>query len=87
MEREKFQIRFTDGSVMTNPVVVVLDDLHEERPGYYRAFWAQTPDDTRCCPVIGYASGGTHRTIRAVVEEVRRLYPDVKIYRNGRRIY
>jgi hypothetical protein len=79
------RVEYSDGSVVENAVVVIWDDLHVERAGYYRAFWAASPDATTGSPVIGYASaGGSHRTIRAVVAEVRRYYPGEKVYRNGR---
>lgn len=78
-------ITYSDGSIVRNAVVVVWDDLHCERSGYYRAFWAASPDATSGSPVIGYCSpGGSHRTIRAVVAEVRRYYPGETVYRNGR---
>ena len=68
-------------------VVVIWDDLHTERAGYYRAFWAASPDATSGSPVIGYCSpGGSHRTIRAVAAEVRRYHPHETIYRNGKEI-
>lgn len=80
-------ITYSDGSALHHPVVVVWDDLHTERAGYFRAFWADSPDATTGCPVIGYASpGGSHRTIRAVVAEVLRHYPDAECYRDGRRV-
>ena len=78
-------IQYSDGSVVKAAVVVVWDDLHEERSGYYRAFWAAHPDATSGSPVIGYCSpGGSHRTIRAVAAEVRRYYPGEVVYRNGK---
>ena len=68
-------------------VVQVWDDLHNERLGYYRAFWTSAPDAATGSPVIGYCSpGGSHRTIKAVVAEVHRLYPGEVIYRNGRAV-
>lgn len=80
-------IHYSDGSKVENPVVQVWDDLHEERSGFYRAFWCASSDADSGSPVIGYCSpGGTHRTIKAVAREVRRMYPDAEIYRNGRRV-
>lgn len=78
-------INYSDGSIVRNAVIVVWDDLHTERSGYFRAFWSDSPNGTTGSPVIGYcSSGGSHRTIRAVVAEVRRLYPNEPVYRNGR---
>ena len=66
-------------------VVVVWED--QERSGWFRAFWADAPDASTGSPVIGYCSaGGTHRTIRAVAAEVRRLHPGEPVYRNGRAV-
>jgi hypothetical protein len=70
---------------MVASVIVIWDDLHNERGGHYRAFWAAGPESTTGSPIIGYCSpGGSHRTLGAVSAEARRLYPDVPIYRNGR---
>ena len=80
-------ISYSDGSTVTGAVVVVWDDLHEERAGFYRAFWADGPNGTSGSPVIGYCSpGGSHRTIKAVAREVRRYYPGETVYRNGREV-
>jgi hypothetical protein len=79
-------IHYSDGRTVSS-VVVVWDDLHNERAGYYRAFWTDGPDGTAGSPVVGYCSpGGSHKTIRAVVAEVRRLYPGETVYRNGRAV-
>ena len=60
-------------------------DVWAERPGWFRAFWVKDPGTGS--PVIGYCSpGGSHRTIRGVVAEVSRMYPQEPIYRNGRLI-
>lgn len=65
-------------------VAVIWEDLHTERVGYFRAFWSDSPDGHIGCPVIGYCSpGGSHRTIRAVVAEFKRRYPNELIYRRG----
>lgn len=78
-------ISYSDGSTVRNAVVVVWDDLHNERAGYFRAFWAATPDASTGSPVIGYCSpGGSHRTIRAVAREVQKYHPGETVYRNGR---
>ncbi len=80
-------ISYSDGRVVENPVVQIWDDLHNERAGYFRAFWCASADATSGSPVIGYCSlGGSHRTIRATVAEVRQYYPDAEIYRNGRAV-
>jgi hypothetical protein len=79
------RISYSDGSVVENAVPVVWEDLHEERSGFFRAFWAASPDATTGSPVIGYcSSGGSHRTIKAVAREVLRLYPGETVYRNGK---
>lgn len=78
-------ISYSDGRMVPQCVVVVWDDYHTERSGYYRAFWAASPDATSGSPVIGYCSpGGSHRTIRAVAREVHRYYPGETVYRNGK---
>lgn len=78
-------IQYSDGSTVKNAVIVVWEDLNNERPGYYRAFWAATPTATTGCPVIGYCSpGGSHKTIKAVAQEALRLHPGETVYRNGR---
>lgn len=74
-------------AIVKNSVVVVWEDNHNERSGFYRAFWAASPDATTGCPVIGYCSpGGSHRTIKAVAREVQRHYPGETVYRNGKAI-
>jgi hypothetical protein len=66
-------------------VIQIWDDLHNERSGYFRAFWCSDPEASIGCPVNGYCSpGGSHKTISAAVREVRRMYPHVLIYREGR---
>lgn len=78
------EIYYSDGSTITDPVIQIWEDLHEERAGFYRAFWSASPDATSGSPIVGYCSpGGSHRTVRAVVAEARALYPDAEIYRNG----
>lgn len=68
-----------------NRVIQIWEDNHTEQTGYFRAFWCDSPNTSIGSPVIGYCSpGGSHKTIRAVVSEVRKYYPDAKIYRNGR---
>jgi hypothetical protein len=81
-------IHYSDGSVIRNPVVQIWDDINREGPYWFRAFWCSSPEAESGSPVIGYCSpGGSHRTIVAVVTEVRRLHPDARIYRNGREIH
>lgn len=80
-------ITYTDGS--TRPSVIAIhEDLHNERSGYFRAYWSDKPDGTgNGCTVIGYCSpGGSHRTIKATIAEVKRLYPHEPVFRNGKRI-
>lgn len=79
------KVSYSDGKTVENAVIAIWDDLHNERAGFYRAFWVAEPNGTTGSPVIGYCSpGGSHRTIRAAAAEVRRLYPSDPIYRNGR---
>ena len=68
-------------------VIQVWEDLSNERAGYFRAFWTNGPEDTTGSPVIGYCSpGGSHRTIRATVAEVRRMGHREPVFRNGRQV-
>jgi len=77
-------ISYTDGRIVPS-VIVVWEDNHTERSGYFRAFWTDSPDGTVGSPIIGYCSpGGSHRTVRACAAEARRLYPGETVYRNGR---
>ena len=79
------EINYSDGSSVEAAVPVVWEDLHEERSGFYRAFWADGPEGTTGSPVFGYCdSRGSHRTIKAVAAEVQRFYPGETVYRNGR---
>ena len=68
-------------------VIQIWDDWHTERAGFYRAFNCDSGDVTIGCPVIGYCSpGGSHRTIRATINELRRLGYGDDVYRNGKLI-
>lgn len=81
-------ISYTDGRTVHNAVIQIWDDSDSERSGFYRAFWCATADSDTGSPVIGYCSpGGSHRTIRATAREVRRMYPDAAIYRNGKQVF
>ena len=81
------EIHYSDGSTITDPVIQIWEDFHEERAGFYRAFWSASPDTTSGSPIVGYCSpGGSFRTIRATASDARRRYPDVKIYRNGKEL-
>lgn len=82
-------LHLSDGTVHPEPTIVqIWEDLHNERAGYFRAFQCASVNATSGCPVIGYCSaGGSHRTIRAVVAEVRKYYPGERCYRNGREVY
>lgn len=78
-------IHYSDGSAKPSRIEI-WDDLHTERAGMFRAFWCE-PGSNTGSPVIGYCSpGGSQRTIRAAAAEVRRLYPNEPIYRNGREV-
>lgn len=79
-------ITYTNGLTL-ECIIQVWHDLNTERSGMYRAFWCASPEAESGSPVIGYCSpGGSHRTVKAVVAEVRRLGYTDPIYRNGRRI-
>jgi len=81
-------LHLSDGTVHHDCVVQIWEDLHSERAGFFRAYQCSSIGATSGCPVIGYCSaGGSHRTIRAVVAEVRKFYPGEKCYRNGREVY
>lgn len=81
------KITYSDGSIVPNPVIQIWDDLHEERSGFFRAFWCASPEASSGSPVIGYCSpGGSHRKIKDVAWEAWSMYPDAKIYRNGREL-
>lgn len=68
-------------------VILIESDLHEERPGFYRAFHAVNPDSDSMVTVFGCCSAGhSFRTIREVVADVRRHGHKEPIYRNGRKI-
>ncbi len=69
----------------TSPAFLCIwDDMHNERPGYFRAFWADSPTSTIGSPAIGYCeAGGSHKTIKACVAEIRKRHPDEPIYRRG----
>lgn len=81
-------INYSDGSTVKDCVIAVWDDLHEERSGFYRAFWVSAADiNGSGSPVIGYCSpGGSHKTICAVITELRKLGYTDDVYRNGRKI-
>lgn len=83
------EITYSDGSRVVGPVVCIWEDHHTERRGtWFRAFWCAGPEAESGSPVIGYASpGGSQRTARAAVAEVRRLYPEARCYRNGKEIF
>lgn len=78
-------IEYSDGSVVNNPVICIWDDLHTERPGFYRAFWCADADATTGSTVIGYASpGGSFRTIKEAARDALSRYPGTPVYRNGK---
>lgn len=69
-------------------VVQIWNDANNPRPGFFRAYWCDSPTATTGSPVFGLASsGGSQRTIKAAVAEVRRYYPAERCYRNGREVY
>jgi hypothetical protein len=80
-------IHYSDGTARVS-VIEIREDLHNERSGYYRAFWAEVLPDGELgggSPVVGYCSpGGSHRTIQAAMAEALRHYPGEAVYRLGR---
>ena len=81
-------IHYSDGRTVENAVIDIWDDWHTERAGYVRAFWVADPINPQGgSPVVGYCSpGGSHKTIRACVDECARLYPGIPVFRNGRQV-
>lgn len=80
-------ISYSDGSMVPS-VIVIWDDLSNEKPGYKRAFWTNEPDGNIGSPVIGYcSSNGSYRTIKEVVSDTIKYYPNETIYRNGKIVY
>ena len=79
-------ISYSNGQVIENAVIQIWDDRNNPRPGYFRAYWcADGNKGTSGSPVIGYCSpGGSHKTIRACVAELRRLHYHDPIYHNGK---
>lgn len=71
----------------SNQVIQIWDDLSASRPGYYRAYWCDSPTAATGSTVIGYASaGGSHKTVKAAAREALRLHPGEKVYRCGREV-
>lgn len=57
----------------------VWDDLHNERPGYYRLFWAD-PGESCGTPAVGYCSpGGSYRTIKEAVADGERRFNETAV--------
>lgn len=57
----------------------VWDDLHNEKPGWYRLFWAR-PGESTGTPAIGYCSpGGSYRTIREAIADGERLFKETAV--------
>lgn len=57
----------------------VWDDLHSERPGFYRLFWA-SPGGRTGTPAIGYCSpGGSYRTIKAAIADGQRRFGETAV--------
>jgi hypothetical protein len=75
-------INYSDGRAVPS-VIVIWEDLHNA--GYYRAFWASSPDADGGSPVIGYCSvGGSHRSVKDTAREALRYHPGETVFRNGR---
>lgn len=64
-----------------------MEDWHCERAGFFRAFEASEPNADKVFPMVAYCSpGGSFRTIRQTVSDVRRRGfsgPIFRAYRNG----
>lgn len=57
----------------------VWDDLHNERPGWFRLFWV-VPGQTTGSPAIGYCeSGGTYPTIREAIVDGQRKFGEIAV--------
>jgi hypothetical protein len=70
-----------------NTVIQIWDDYHNERPGYFRAFYCNHPMTSIGSPCIGYCQpGGSQRTIKAAVAEIRQRDKETPIYRLGIKI-
>jgi len=81
----KMKISYSNGMTKDNQVAIVCEDLSVEKPGFYRAFWADSPDSNLCSPVFGLGSQvGSYRKIQDVVTEFKRLYPNEKIFYKGK---
>ncbi len=79
------KISYSNGMTKDNQIAIINEDLNTEKPGFYRAFWADSPDANFCSPVIGLGSqGGSHKKIKDVVSEFKRLYPNEKIFYKGK---
>lgn len=67
---------------MNNPCIVIMEDWHEERSGFFRAYTAESPDAATVCPLVGYCSPyGPFRTINAAAMDARRRDGSSPIYR------
>lgn len=80
-------IQFSNGDKWEAPIIVIEEDLHNERAGYFRAFYQDSLESNTMVTVIGYCSpGGSQKTITACVAEVRKFDRETPIFRNGRKI-
>ena len=80
-------ISYSNGLTVPQAVIVIWEDNHCERAGYYRAYWADGPDATCGSPIVGYCSpGGPFRTIRQTAADAKRRYSGEPVYRNGKAI-
>ena len=71
----------------TANAIQIWEDIHTERPGFFRAFVCAGPDSDSGSPLVGYCSpGGSFRTVKATAADARKRLPGVPIYRNGRLI-
>ena len=68
-------------------IIVIEDDLHEERAGYYRAFYADDVDARTMSPMVGYAMvGGVFKTIKETAADARRRDSSTRIFRRGKEL-
>jgi hypothetical protein len=69
----------------TTPCIVIMEDWHAEKSGFFRAYSADSPDSETVCPMVGYCSAyGPFTTIRGAAMDARRRDSKTPIYRGFR---
>ena len=72
---------------METQICVIESDLHEERAGFFRAFYTASLDAPTMCSVFGYCTAGhMFRTIKSVVHDFRKYDRTTPVFRNNKRI-